>query len=292
MLLFSKQIINQELSSSGRMIEMVGEYNGVRKKTLFFCQICSHKWDATPEKVRLRTGCPVCAKKKLGSSQRLSKTLINDRLAENNRTVRLLGEYVSARTTSEFICLECSNVWMATPDNVCRAGTGCPSCCDPYFSQRISKDAALRKIKSRIPTIDIIGEYHGYRKKTIFQCQVCDHTWVTTPAKIVSNTGCPHCAVYGFDPSKRAFAYIIDFGSFIKYGITNSPETRFSKHRKQGMIGVIELREYEDGKVVWEWERQVKNKLGGKFVSKEILADGFTETLPKEFLSATINLLP
>jgi Zn finger protein HypA/HybF involved in hydrogenase expression len=234
----------------------------------------------------------MCSRKNLGNNLRFSKEIVNKKLIEDNRSIRLIGNYVSARIPTDFSCLKCNHVWKTSPDNVCRGGTGCPMCCDRNADRKISRDEAELRINKRVPTIKMIGEYHGFSEKTVFECVTCSYTWTTSPKKITYHTGCPNCASYGFVVNKTTYAYIIEFDNFIKYGITNSPNTRFDKHRRQGMINIIECREYVDGYLAQRWEKLVKTTVGGNFVTRDILFDGFTETLPKNVIDTVRRLMP
>ena len=105
--------------------------------------------------------------------------------------------------------------------------------------------------------------------------------------------GCPSCAVYSFKLDIPSYGYLLDFGHFIKFGISNTLKVRLQRHKtKNGKFTVIKTKLFENGQDALDWENDIKKKYGGSHVSKEICPDGFTETLPmffKETLLITLD---
>ena len=56
----TKEIVNDRLAADGRGIVLVGEYAGLGTKTAFRCGE-GHTWEAIPNSVLQRSGCPHCA---------------------------------------------------------------------------------------------------------------------------------------------------------------------------------------------------------------------------------------
>jgi hypothetical protein len=125
----------------------------------------------------------------------------------------------------------------------------------------------------------MLSEYTNARASSLFCCED-GHKWQASPDNVMKKSGCPHCADYGFNPSKPAYAYLLDYGDFIKYGITNSLMSRLRNHRyKNGDFTVIATRLYEHGTDALRWENDIKTTLGGKYATRERCPDGYTETL-------------
>jgi len=202
-----------------------------------------------------------------------SRDTINKRL--ESRKIILVGEYSNAKSKTLFQC-EYGHQWLASSHTVTNGKTGCPTCNTEI--RMLSVEKVNKRLENK--QIVMIGEYLGSLTKTKFQCQN-NHVWEARPNNVLGNTGCPICShSYFFRGDREAYEYIIQFENFIKYGITNNIDRRLSDHRKQGCFEVVHLKHHLNGNLAREWENRVRETFGGKFVSKEILPDGWTETLP------------
>jgi len=201
----------------------------------------------------------------------LTKDQVNETLTKKDIT--LVGDYLGARVITSFACNN-GHIWSASPSNVLHK-SGCPKC---------SGRAPLTRgeINSRIigRHLRMIGEFTQTTEKTLFECRVCSYNWLATPGNIMSGKGCRKCASYGFNPSKPAYGYILLFKTYIKYGITNNLPSRLSRHiLKNGNHDLVNKLYFEQGEQALLWENKIKTELGGRFVSKDVCPDGFTETL-------------
>lgn len=78
------------------------------------------------------------------------------------------------------------------------------------------------------------------------------HLWKATPAHILRGTGCPTCAVYGFNPSIPATLYYIsiedNYGHlYYKIGITNKTVSERFISERDKCIKVIDELHFEKG---------------------------------------------
>ena len=200
----------------------------------------------------------------------LTASIINERL--KTRNITMLGQYSNSKIKTLFIC-SYGHEWSALPDKVMR-GQSCPHCSG---NAKLSQSIVNEKLKNT--GITMIGEYINARTKSLFRCDD-NHEWMTAPDNVMNKSRCPHCAHYGFNGSKPAYAYLLDYGSFIKYGITNSLESRLKTHLyKNGDFTVVATQLYERGIDALSWENDIKTTLGGKYVTREECPDGYTETL-------------
>ena len=226
---------------------------------------------------------------------RKTKETFKSELLSKGYSVELIEEYLAAHIKTEFKCLECGHQWLTRPANVLNGGNGCPLCSENRRrkTRSLSAEEFREKLKLVTENIQHVGDYVNYNTPTKFKCVKCNEVWDRRPMVALRGATCPHCSYSsGYNVNKPATAYVVRFPTFIKYGITNSPKSRLSKHRQRGMIEVIECREYEDGNIPLQWENNIKQRCGGKFVSKEQLKDGWTETLPINLLKEVCNLLP
>jgi hypothetical protein len=258
---------------------MLDEYVSARTKSRFRCH-CGNEWVAMPYNVTQTTGCPKCA-----GNTKLTKTTINDRLSEGNTDIRMIGEYVNSKTNTIFTHLICGSEWSTRPGKVLYDGTGCPRCNRDRPTPREVADELLSK-----KNITITGEYLDLSTRTEMECQY-GHRWVTSPLSVIKLTGCPACAEHGFNTDKEAHGYILDFGDYIKFGISNNLASRLVSHRRNGVYKVIITKLFKDGNDALKWERSVKTLFGGKYVTKERCPDGYTETLSPTLLNELKNTL-
>lgn len=208
---------------------------------------------------------------------KLTKDDINQSLQQEGRGIVLTGEYLGALIKTTF---ECSNghQWFTTPNRV-RLGRACRQC---YINeQTLTKDNINQTLADR--GIILSGEYGGSTSKSTFVCED-GHQWVAQVGSVIHGKGCPTCASHGFDSDKQAWVYILKFDTFIKFGITNTLNSRLRTHRR--MNGEFELAHSYlcDGIEAVSWEKSIKKLYGGRFVTKEQCPDGYTETLPIHLL--------
>jgi hypothetical protein len=270
-------VLMERLSNRG--IRLIGDYSGSGIKTEYECNN-GHIWLGNTNNILAGDGCPVCA-----GNARLSKEIINDRLSD--RGIHIIGEYVTNKIKTEFEC-DNGHKWSARPDNVL-AGYGCPEC--GRKSLALSKDIVNQRLADNGSKIRQIGEYNNSYSRTEFECGN-GHKWLTQPHSVLNGKGCPICpGKQGYRPGKSGYIYILDFGHFIKYGITNNLDNRLKRHALQGQYKVVMSKLYEDGNIAQNWERSIKIIFGGRFVSKEIMPCGWTETLSPDKLEALLDTI-
>ncbi len=210
--------------------------------------------------------------------KRLTTDIINERIAERGYT--LVGEYTGNKFIKHtFRHISCGHEWEAKPSNIMN-GKNCPKCSKKH-------KLSASEISARIPAeYQMIGEYITARHKTMFKHLLCDYEWEIRPSHIMNDRGCPKCSTTGFNHSKPATAYVIDFGEFIKCGITNNLKRRLVEHRERnGEFTLVYTKSYENGNLAAEWERNIKTKFNGRYVSKEKCPDGYTETFDPSLLN-------
>ena len=123
----TSDIVNQRLATGGRGIRLIGDYLGAVTKATFACD-CGNIWDAIPSSILAGRGCPVCANK----AKKLTRDIVNARLATAGRTVRLIGDFTNTKSKTTFGC-DCGNIWDAPPNDVLK-GRGCPVCAKSGFN--------------------------------------------------------------------------------------------------------------------------------------------------------------
>jgi Zn finger protein HypA/HybF involved in hydrogenase expression len=213
----------------------------------------------------------------------LSKESVNEFLKSKN--IELIGEYLGARITTQFKCLN-NHYWDASPSNVLHK-SGCPHCSG---RAKLTKEIINDRIVGR--RLELIGDFITTVKESLFKCLECEHEWNATPGNIMAGKGCRHCATYGFNTARPAVGYILVFEDFIKYGISNNLDSRLYRHKlKNGFFTIHLTKKFLIGQDAINWEESVRRVFGGNYVSRKKCPDGFTETLPSSLLEEVSKTL-
>jgi hypothetical protein len=268
----TNQVIDERLSNTD--FTRIGDYINANTKMLFRC---SQGHDVMMKYGNIYSGgsCPECVRK----SRCLPIDEIRERLA--TKDIEIVGEYID---TKNKVTLRCSmgHIWTA---NKVSGKTGCRVC---YGTDKLNEDKVNSRLRDK--GITVIGEYDNTHTRTLFRCDD-GHEWWAELGTVLRRSGCPGCSIKGFKQTQSAHIYILDFGDFIKYGITNTLRSRLYQHRStNGNFTIVETRRYECGADALSWENKVKNTLGGRFVTKECCPDGYTETLSKEMLTELMKI--
>lgn len=209
--------------------------------------------------------------------KKISDSEFSARMCDLHPNVEVLGEYTNIRTKIRCRCATCENEWHTTPKRLF-VGQGCPRCA--YSNMRTTTDEFRKALSEISPHIEHLEEYPKNNSiKTMVKCHNCSRDFMSRPAHLLSGYGCPNCSKKGYKSGISGFLYVILFDDFIKYGITNNVKNRLRTHMKQGMKEVIECYQYSDGRIPVQLENLIRTTIGGKYVSKETLQDGWTETL-------------
>lgn len=241
-------------------------------------------------------GCGRCgrfntAKKLSHSTQRF---LEEAQKAHGKKYDYSLAEYTNALTNVTIICQNHGSFDQKPANHV--RGVGCPKCGD--------ESAALIRTRTTEEFVQEAKEVHGYlydyskveyessHKKVEIGCLV-HGAFLQTPANHVSNkSGCPGCALSGFDQTKPGLLYYIAVKTnggktLYKIGITNlSIERRFPVADRI-RIRVVKIWRFEVGQHAAEHEAIIINKFARyRYYGPAILVgSGNTELFTKDILS-------
>ena len=110
-----------------------------------------------------------------------------------NRKIKRIDDYINARTSINFVCLDCNYIWKTRPDDIINKKIGCPNCSG---LARLTNEIVDRKLEGR--NIKRLSNITNNRERVSFQCLIdgCKFVWLAPPANILntSKTGCPKCA--------------------------------------------------------------------------------------------------
>ena len=257
-----------------------------------------HIWETSPNS-RIRkdsnTGCPICAGKKVVKSNCLAAT--HPEIAKQWHPTLNIGDNVNNITSGSgnLIWWKCdkdvNHEWQTSVAHRVN-GTECPFCCN----QKINTQNCLATLNP-----ELAKEWHptkngkltpfdfgqGSKTNVWWQCDKNEnHQWNAGIVYRTLGTGCPSCAIYGFDRKKPSIFYIREVNLIkkkaLKFGITNNlegdREKQQSRHVKGNVKTIIKVK--VSGEIALDIERSCKRYFGRKgFLTVEEFPDGFTETV-------------
>jgi hypothetical protein len=105
-----------------------------------------------------------------------------------------------------------------------------------------------------------------------WNCSSCGAAWKATSSNRSRNhSGCPKCSKTGYDPTAQGYLYLLtrDEGTIQQFGISNVPEQRITKHKRNGWE-VLDVMGPADG----YWVLDTETALKMFFKEKGVLLDG------------------
>lgn len=160
---------------------------GSDKKIHLICEK-GHKFHTKPSELRKGQWCNHCPM--WGS---LTNYDIDNYFKESNRNIKRLDSFTTSLDKLSWECLDCSNVWITTFNNIKSKGSGCPKC--NLTGRKLlwsSEDIDNYLISNEIP-IKRVGAYTNSYSKTLWECNVCRYQWETSYSSIRQGTGCARC---------------------------------------------------------------------------------------------------
>lgn len=182
-------------------INVIGQYVNSGERIEVQCTNCNNVWSAVPYSLLSGSGCPSCARKKIGNRSRKDNDSFVYELLEKNPTVEIVEKYKGVDVRIKARCKKHSIIWETTPRVLLR-GAGCPTCksekskkAHPYKTQ----DQFIAELYEVNPNIEVLGQYQGFMIKVLVRCKKCQYEWLSTPANLLGSKnrkgrGCPNCA--------------------------------------------------------------------------------------------------
>lgn len=195
-------------------IILISNYNGMLHKSKFKCVKCNYEWEAYPGNVvHKKSKCPKCA----GNNKKTNEEFLEE-LEEINHNIEPIEEYNGANTKIKFRCKVCGTIWKNTPKQVLKQVYACPVCAVKNIAdkQRKTNEEFLEELKKVNPNIEPIEEYNGAFGYIKVKCKICNHTWISTPDRLLNKrAGCPNlCTRHKASSTEECM-----FADYIKYQI-------------------------------------------------------------------------
>lgn len=179
----------EELNTLNSNLTVLEEYKGASIPILHKCVVDGYEWKARPANILYGKGCPKCA----GHLKRTHNEYI-EFLQESNPAIRVLEEYVNARTPIKHECTVDGYIW-TTPPQVLLMGCGCPKCGHKRIglSLRKSHSEYINEVKLINSNIEVVDDYVMATYPILHKCLIDGYKWKAHPINILRGSGCPKC---------------------------------------------------------------------------------------------------
>ena len=130
------------------------------------------------------------------SATRWNTDTFKERMKEINPNIKILGEYVNAKTKIKCICLVCGyDDWYPTAESLL-SGHGCPKCQIKRRSelQKKSQKDFENDLYKTNPNLEIVGKYININTDILTRCKIDGYTWEANPYYLLHGCGCPVCS--------------------------------------------------------------------------------------------------
>ena len=180
------------------------------------------------------------------------------------------------------------------------AGDFCKTCTYNKISKDTSKswadclDLILKKHSPAIKSITC-DDYKNGKSKPVVVCSN-GHTFSnTTVSSLISGHFCPICSFTGYNPLLSGYLYInyVEGGEYYKVGITKNYKKRLQQQNRKNTLQshLHKLFYCDDGLKIYEVEKEIKKSVTMSVISRDLFADGFTETFHKSDLSTVLGII-
>jgi hypothetical protein len=260
--------------------------SGSNKKFKWKCNL-GHNWLETANKRSSRGDrCPICSSHRvLSGFNDLATT--HPQIAKEADGWDPTTIFANNNRKYKWKC-PVGHLYQSSPNARAGRGTNCPVCINQKvlsgFNDLATTHPGLAEEAHEWDPKTVVG---GTHKKFIWKCSNGHLFKQAVVNRTSRESGCPTCAISGYDPYADGYLYFLMHGDWemLQIGITNFPDDRLMRHRRSGWE-VVELRGPLDGQLARELEtailRMLKSK--GADLSNEKIAgkfDGYSEAWTK-----------
>lgn len=181
-----KEFKQQIFDLVGNEYEFLEEYKNYQYKLKVKHLNCGNIYLVSPANFIRGYRCPYCSKRPIKNKENFNKFL-----KDNKRTIELIGDYKTIHEKTEFKCLKCNHIFLATPNNV-RNGTNCPNC---VKNKKLNLDIIKERVKNLDSNYEIIDKnYINGKTKLNFFHKICGESFLMSWTNFNQGYRCPHCS--------------------------------------------------------------------------------------------------
>ena len=248
-----------------------------------------HIYRIRPNDLLSGYGCPTCGKLKITGRKPIGIPLEAVSALLDKGLLFDLTNYKTSSSMVACVCTTCHYSWSSRASSLFR-NPGCPSCNNKEGNKKLRKSfqyysgKARKKFDGKYTYIE--STFVGSKAPMVMVCPVHGRFELSMARHLVKgrSSGCPKCAVYGFNATKSAALYYLKIGDNYKIGITNrSVDLRFNKSDKELIEGYVQV--LADGVEVREIEKEALEAYKEHLYSgPDILSSGNTEIFTENVL--------
>lgn len=295
--------LQQELNLLGKNFTVSGQFLRSTDKLTATCNDCGFQWRTVSLAFRRDScKCPECRKaslpvkvkpeatarykaEKIPQPTRSERAYTNfhNKISEKVVNFTMISDFVNYGTKIQVFCNDCETVSLRSPGSLLE--NGCAVC-----SRKVkgSVEKVQNKLNQSNRNIIVSGTYTNAFGKLDCHCTVCGCDWPANPHNL-DRTGCPSCALTGYDPNKPGYLYYLrvsdDTDIYWKIGITNIGMKGRFRPADRKVIEVLYCHLFEDGFVAQKAERNILDMFSEyRAENVNLLRAGNTELFTKDVL--------
>lgn len=248
------------------------EYIGKSTKTMKWKCAEGHMYEAkistrtTGGRGRKATGCGICSGRRVLEGYNDLQTLFPEVAKEaHGWNPRLISP--GSKSKKEWKC-KSGHLYVSMVFHKTRHNTQCPICKGkqilPGFNDLMTTHPEVAK---EAYGWDPTKKSKGQNQKVLWRCRE-GHVYQSTinsrtGGEVNKGSGCPFCADYGFNPSRKSWFYLMERPGELQIGITNDIHTRTKRHEREGWK-MLDARGPLPGRKLLDFETELKRWLKQK----------------------------
>lgn len=292
-------------------LEIVSIYSRVNKTVVYkvTCKICSQDPELFPEgyflstkgnleKGKLPCGCSKTPKwKEYHHIVRLNRAVKNKSFVVHG----FAEEFHGQKTRVNCECLIDGYKWTPTISSIVNGNRGCQKCAGKYkpTEQEAFNECEKICLENNYKAVSFPNGYKNKYSKFKYICLFHGEQIVVYEKWVKEGTRCPGCYCGGYNPNKHGAFYVVKWTHenhlFLKFGITNrdvnvriKEQSDVTNYKPEFLF----VANFNDGSIPLNIESRIKSSnLNRNIISKELFADGFTETINIEDLHILEDLI-
>lgn len=184
----------QELALNNPTIKLAGKYINAKTPIDHYCEVHNITSKITPYNALHGAGCVKCHFERISNQRRKTRDEYILELSIKNPTVKLVGEYINAKTPTEHYCEIHQVTWNISPSAALQ-GQGCQFCKNERIGDALKKseEQYIKELSIIHPNIVLRGQYIGANIPTLHECLIHSYKWYPTPGNLLGGHGCPKC---------------------------------------------------------------------------------------------------
>lgn len=104
------------------------QYLSSHKPAVFTCLVHKKTWKTTPYQIlKNKHGCPKCESESAETRRKTHHVFVKE-LKQVSPDIKVIGRYTKSNEPLRVRCGECDHSWLARPNNLLHAKSGCPEC--------------------------------------------------------------------------------------------------------------------------------------------------------------------